>query len=74
MEMIRPCSRHESTGQANNTLAMKMKCGIGNLTGKGGLEMMTLRCEKVNNQGGAKSAHYDKEHYLEFLLKGELDL
>ena len=35
---------------------------------------MTLRCEKVNNQGGAKSAHYDKEYYLEFLLKGKLDL
>lgn len=41
---------------------------------KEALEMVTLRCEKVNNQGGAKSAHYDKEHYLEFLLKAKLEL
>ena len=53
---------------------MKMKCGIGNLTEKVEVGNVTLRCEKVNNQGGAKSAHSDKEYYLEFLLKGKLDL
>ena len=51
-----------------------MKCGIGILREKMEVGNVTLRCEKVNNQGGAKSAHYDKEHYLEILLKGKLDL